>query len=80
MSHVPNVDIQMLANLFRRAREKKGLTQEALGFELGLSIRTISRIERGKLRGVPFGRIFDICTFFKIKLIFHIPDDIEDFI
>ena len=48
-----NMDKELISgwnNLIRKAREKKGLTREELGFRIGERTITISKIENGDLR------------------------------
>ncbi len=43
---VQQIDL-VLATLLKRLREERGLTQEQLAFEVGITASALSRIERG---------------------------------
>lgn len=60
--------MKTLGDKIRAIRLSKGLTQEALAFELEMSLGAYSRIERN-LTDLSFSRIEQIAKFFKISVI-----------
>lgn len=53
-------DYGIIGRRIKRAREKKGLTQEKLAEELDVSNAYISKIERGKTQ-ISLDRLSDLC-------------------
>lgn len=58
-----------ISSLIQHKREMKGLTQEELAEELGLSSMTISFIEQGR-RYPSLAMLFIICDYLKIEVKF----------
>lgn len=65
---------------FKKIRHKKNLTIEQLALDIGTTSHIIRRMEKGLIRGVPLGKVFDLCTFYEIKMVFNFPDNIQDLI
>jgi transcriptional regulator with XRE-family HTH domain len=45
--HMPEQPDRVLATLLKRLREERGITQEQLAFDAGITASALSRIERG---------------------------------
>ncbi len=61
------MDLKTLGKNIRRARQSRGLTQECASIELGCSLNTYTKIERGETN-VPFLRLVQIAEFYEISL------------
>ena len=55
------VDVERLGQRLRRVREERGLTLEKLWTEIGVSIATLSRIERGGSKEIDGGTLILLC-------------------
>jgi transcriptional regulator with XRE-family HTH domain len=58
---------QVLAGLLKRLREERGITQEQLAFEAGITVSALSRIERG-LNSPGWGTVSQIAKALDIRL------------
>ena len=56
------MDLKILGNNIRRIRQMRGLTQENIANDLGCSLNTYTKIERGETN-VPFMRLVQIATY-----------------
>jgi transcriptional regulator with XRE-family HTH domain len=56
-----------LAGLLKRLREERGITQEQLAFEAGITVSALSRIERG-LNSPGWGTVSQIAKALDIRL------------
>lgn len=56
------MDLKILGNNIRRIRQMRGLTQENVANDLGCSLNTYTKIERGETN-VPFMRLVQIATY-----------------
>jgi transcriptional regulator with XRE-family HTH domain len=55
------IDVERLGQRLRRVREQRGLTLERLFNETGVSVATISRVERGGSKDIDAGTLVGIC-------------------
>lgn len=56
------MDLKILGNNILRIRQMRGLTQENIANDLGCSLNTYTKIERGETN-VPFMRLVQIATY-----------------
>jgi putative transcriptional regulator len=52
----------------KQMREAKGMSQNALARELGMSLTNIQKIERGAAKSVPLDTLDKICTVLECKV------------
>ena len=55
-----------LAARLRKLRELKGFSQEAVAFDLGISARAYSKLERGESK-ITIERFFAVCLSLKVE-------------
>lgn len=61
------VDVERLGQRLRRVREKRGLTLERLWNETGVSIATLSRVERGGSKEIDGGTLVQLCRWMGVQ-------------
>jgi transcriptional regulator with XRE-family HTH domain len=65
---MPEQPDQVLAGLFKHLRVERGITQEQLAFEAGITVSALSRIERG-LNSPGWGTVIQITKALDIRLV-----------
>jgi transcriptional regulator with XRE-family HTH domain len=66
--------IETLSNNIRRIRVSRGLTQENVAIDLGISLTAYGRIEQGKT-DVSYSRLQQIADYFKIGVVNFFIDE-----
>lgn len=61
------MELKTLGRNIRKARQAKGLTQENVANDLGCSLNTYTKIERGETN-VPFSRLVQITDYLGVNL------------
>lgn len=61
------VDVERLGQRLRRVRAQRGLTLERLFSETGVSVATISRIERGGSKEIEAGTLVSLCKWMGVR-------------
>jgi transcriptional regulator with XRE-family HTH domain len=61
------VDVERLGQRLRRVRAQRGLTLEKLFSETGVSVATISRIERGGSKEIDAGTLVSLCEWMGVR-------------
>jgi transcriptional regulator with XRE-family HTH domain len=61
-----NIDLEYLADLMRRIRKERGNTLQEVANEVGVSIPTLSRIERGEAKGVEAETLLALTQWLKV--------------
>lgn len=61
------MELKTLGRNIRKARQAKGLTQENAAIDLGCSLNTYTKIERGETN-VPFLRLVQIAEYLNISV------------
>jgi transcriptional regulator with XRE-family HTH domain len=61
------VDVERLGQRLHRAREERGLTLERLWKETGVSIATLSRVERGGSKEIDGGTLVQLCRWMGVR-------------
>ena len=67
-----NIDIAYLAERLRATRRERGKTLQDVAAEVGVSIATLSRIERGETRGVEGDTLLALAKWLKLP-----PDHLQ---
>lgn len=67
MQYFCGMELKTLGRNIRKARQAKGLTQENVANDLGCSLNTYTKIERGETN-VPFTRLVQITDYLGVTL------------
>ena len=61
------VDVERLGQRLRRVRAQRGFTLERLFKETGVSVATISRVERGGSKDIDGGTLVSLCEWMGVR-------------
>jgi transcriptional regulator with XRE-family HTH domain len=61
------IDVERLGQRLRRVRAERGFTLEKLFHETGVSVATISRVERGGSKDIDAGTLVGICDWMGVR-------------
>jgi transcriptional regulator with XRE-family HTH domain len=61
------MDLKTLGRNIRRTRQAQGLTQENVAADLGCSLNTYTKVERGETN-VPFTRLIQIAKYLNVNV------------
>jgi transcriptional regulator with XRE-family HTH domain len=61
------IDVERLGQRLRRVREERNLTLEKVFNATGVSVATLSRVERGGSKDIDAGTLVSICTWMGVK-------------
>ena len=63
-----------LGTRIRKARQNKGLSQQNMADDLGLSVASFSNIERG-ITDITVSRLYEICVLLNMKMVDFFQDE-----
>ena len=61
------IDVERLGQRLRRIREERGLTLEKVSKTIGISVATLSRVERGGSKEIDAGTLVSLCKWMVVK-------------
>jgi DNA-binding Xre family transcriptional regulator len=61
------IDVERFGQRLRRTREERGLTLEKVFKATGMSVATLSRIERGGSKEIDAGTMISLCNWMGVK-------------